>query len=62
MSDLGGKENLPFEAETHPLMAELVSSALIAVECENSLWKAQKMRDYGCKLRPMPRLGGKPGL
>lgn len=62
VSDLGGKENLPFEAETHPLMAELVSSALIAVECENSLWKAQKMRDYGCKLRPMPRLGGKLGL
>lgn len=35
--------------------------AVLAVECENSLWKAKNMPDYGSQLRPQRRLGGKPG-
>lgn len=58
--DAGGVSELPFLKESD--LKPLISRALIAVECENSLWKAQKMPDYGSKLSPQKRLGGKFGL
>lgn len=58
--ELGGVAELPFVNEVE--MADLLSLSLIAVECENSLWKAQQMPAYGEKLRPMRHLGGKLGL
>lgn len=59
---LGGLKELPFTREDHPQMRELVSGAILAVECENSLWKAEQMPDYGAELKPQRRLGGRPGL
>ncbi|HFE66787.1 MAG TPA: AccI family restriction endonuclease [Chloroflexi bacterium] len=60
VEDLGGLAELPFIPEDE--MDDLLQPALAAIECENSLWKAQQMPAYGEELRPMRRLGGKPGL
>lgn len=57
---VGGVEQLPFTAEDE--LVDLLSRALLAVECENSLWVARQMPDYGSALRPMRRLGGQLGL
>lgn len=58
----GGVEELPFTSEDAPSIRELLRHAIVAVECENSLWKSRQMPDYGPVLKPMRRLGGKPGL
>lgn len=57
---LGGKEELPFTPE--PGLSNIIEKSIIAVECENSLWKSISMPDYHSELKPMKRLGGKPGL
>ncbi len=57
---LGGKEELPFRPEND--LKDLLSYALLAIECENSLWKSKVMPDYGKPLTPQKRLEGKPGL
>lgn len=59
---LGGVEELPFTPEDHPGVQDLLEKAVIAVECENSLWIAKQMPDYGATLTPQRRLGGKLGL
>ena len=59
---LGGEEELPFTSEDTTIMQQLLSNAVIAIECENSLWRAGQMPAYGSQLRPMRRLGGKLGL
>jgi hypothetical protein len=59
---LGGEQALPFISEAEPRMLELLSWAMIAVECENSLWIAKQMPAYGRELTPQQRLGGLPGL
>ena len=59
---LGGEEELPFIPESDPAMRRLLSRAIIAIECENSLWRAGQMPAYGEELRPMRRLGGRLGL
>jgi len=59
---LGGIQELPFTPEDRPEMAKLVGRATIAVECENSLWIAKQMPDYGAALTPQRRLGGELGL
>lgn len=56
----GGIEELPFLKED--TMRELISKALVGIECENSLWVAQKMPDFQSKFTPQKRLGGKEGL
>jgi hypothetical protein len=58
----GGISELPFIAEDDPRIRAIVQRALIAVECENSLWRCQKMPDYNTPLRPQRRLGGGLGL
>jgi len=62
VQQLGGVTELPFTPESHPHMQELLAKSVIAVECENSLWRAQKMPLYGATLTPQRRLGGKLGL
>lgn len=62
VAGLGGVEELPFISEEEPSMRALLSKAILAVECENSLWVARQMPLYGKPLKPMKRLGGKPGL
>lgn len=59
---LGGERELPFIPEDNATVKQLLSMAVIATECENSLWRAERMPAYGSQLRPMRRLGGKPGL
>ncbi len=57
---IGGFTELPFVQENK--MNDLIQKALIAIECENSLWVAEKMPDYGSELTPQKRLNGKMGL
>ncbi len=60
VKNMGGLEELPFCPESN--LQELVLKYVIAVECENSLWVADKMPDFGKELKPQKRLAGKPGL
>jgi hypothetical protein len=60
LDSVGGYHELPFVPEES--LSELIQKALIAVECENSLWVAEKMPDYSKSLKPQKRLGGKLGL
>ncbi|MEI9913249.1 MAG: AccI family restriction endonuclease [Bacteroidota bacterium] len=60
LAGIGGEEELPFITEDK--LQDLVSKALIAVECENSLWVAEKMPFYNVPMKAQKRLGGKMGL
>lgn len=60
LKGIGGEEELPFIAEDE--LQDLISKAIIAVECENSLWIAEKMPDYKTPMKVQKRLGGKLGL
>ncbi len=57
---IGGEGELPFIREDK--LQPLISKAIIAVECENSLWVAEKMPDYNTPMKAQKRLGGKLGL
>jgi AccI restriction endonuclease len=57
---IGGEEELPFITEDK--LQPLIRKAIIAVECENSLWVAEKMPAYNLPMKPQKRLGGKLGL
>lgn len=59
---LDGLGKLPFVPESDPEVKELLGLAVLAVECENSLWKSRMMPDYGTELKPQKRLGGKLGV
>jgi hypothetical protein len=59
---VGGEQRLPFTSESDEPMQVLLARALLAVECENSLWVARQMPDYGRSLTPQRRLGNRPGL
>ncbi len=60
VSELGGLTELPFIDEVD--QKDLITTALVGIECENSLWKAQKMPDFGAIMTPQKRLNGKLGL
>ncbi|OGG73109.1 type II restriction endonuclease [Candidatus Kaiserbacteria bacterium RIFCSPLOWO2_01_FULL_53_17] len=60
LESVGGVQELPFTVEEK--LKPLLEKALIAVECENSLWKSKKMPDYATEFSPQRRLGGKLGL
>lgn len=60
--ELNGISELPFTSEDDPRMKTLLEHAVIAVECENSLWRARQMPDYGTPFTPQKRLGGRDGL
>src|SRR3989338_4894847 len=60
LNKIGGVGELPFIQESK--LNELIKKAVVAVECENSLWVAEKMPDYGSNLVPQKRLSGKLGL
>ncbi len=59
---LGGVSELPFTPESSDAIQELLDRAILAVECENSLWRGKLMPDYGTELKPQKRMGGKLGL
>jgi hypothetical protein len=52
---LGGARELPFSPEAD--LAGLLDLAIVALECENSLWKAEKMPAFGQPLRIQRRSG-----
>src|SRR3990167_388824 len=60
LESVGGIQELPFTIEEK--LKPLLGKAVIAVECENSLWKSKKMPDYATEFSPQKRLGGKLGL
>lgn len=60
LDKIGGEAELPFITEDK--LQDLVQKAIIAVECENSLWVAEKMPAYKVPMRPQKRLGGKMGF
>ncbi len=62
IGNLGGLSELPFTVENNKSIQAMLSKAIVAVECENSLWKGQLMPDYGADLKPQKRLNGKLGL
>ncbi len=62
IAQLGGLSELPFTAEEDPRMQELLARAVIAVECENSLWRAKQMPNYDTPLTAQKRLSGRLGL
>jgi hypothetical protein len=62
VENLGGISELPFTPETDANMQKILSKAIVAIECENSLWQGNLMPDYGSELKPQKRLGGKVGL
>lgn len=62
VQQLGGAQELPFISEDDPRMKVLLAKAFLAIECENSLWRAGQMPDYGAVLTPQRRLAGRLGL
>jgi len=60
LESVGGTKELPFLHETD--LKPLLDKAVIAIECENSLWKSKRMPDYATEFSPQKRLGGKLGL
>ena len=59
---LGGVQKLPFTPEDDPMIRQILAKVILALECENSLWRAKQMPAYGAKLTPQKRLGGQLGL
>jgi len=62
IKELGGIAELPFTPENDSRMRELLGRAIVAIECENSLWRARQMPDFNSQLTPQKRFGGKLGL
>jgi len=62
VENLGGISELPFIQENDANMQKILSKAIVAIECENSLWQGSLMPDYRTELKPQKRLGGKLGL
>lgn len=60
LEQIGGVQELPFIPETD--LKPLLAHAQIAIECENSLWVARQMPDFGKPLTPQKRLNGQLGL
>ncbi len=60
LDSAGGVQELPFIQESK--LTSLLGKAIVAIECENSLWKSKKMPDYATKFSPQKRLNGKLGL
>ncbi len=59
-SAIGGESELPFITEDQ--LQDLIQKAILAIECENSLWVAEKMPAYATPMKPQKRLGGKMGF
>jgi AccI restriction endonuclease len=62
IEEIGGLQELPFTHEDDPRMKILLAMSVVAIECENSLWRARQMPDYGAEFTSQRRLGGHPIL
>lgn len=59
---LGGEEELPFTSDADDRVQALLDRAVLAVECENSLWYASKMPSYGKEMSAKRLAEGKTGF
>lgn len=62
VKEISGIREIPFHSEKEDIIKRLLEMAIVAVECENSLWVAKKMPNYEYVLKPQKRLNGKLGL
>src|SRR3989338_4580279 len=60
LGSAGGVQELPFIQENK--LKPLLDKAVVAIECETSLWKSKKMPDYATEFSAQKRLNGKLGL
>lgn len=60
LKGIGGIQELPFVVEEK--LQSILKKTIVAVECENSLWKSKKMPDYATEFSAQRRLSGKMGL
>jgi hypothetical protein len=60
LAKMGGIGELPFHMESD--LQPLIAKSVLAVECENSLWVAEKMPDFGKEMKPQKRMGGQLGF
>lgn len=60
LESVGGFQELPFIQEDK--LRTLLDKAVVAIECENSLWKSKRMPDYKTEFSAQKRLNGKLGL
>lgn len=60
LESVGGFQELPFIQEDE--LRTLLDKAVVAIECENSLWKSKRMPDYKTEFSAQKRLNGKLGL
>lgn len=60
LDSIGSVQELPFIQENK--LEPLLEKVIVAVECENSLWKSKKMPDYATEFSAQKRLNGKFGL
>lgn len=60
LKTIGGLQELPFIQENK--LKPLLDKAIVAIECENSLWKSKKMPDYTTEFSAQKRLNGRLGL
>ena len=62
LKSIGGEEKIQFTEEKNSLIQELLEYSFMGIECEQSLWKVSKMKDFNRELTPQKRLDGKLGL
>jgi len=60
VGQVGGVGELPFTPEDASAIQALLARSVLAVECENSLWKCRQMPDFGADLRPQRRPDAPP--
>ncbi len=53
---------LPFQKDSDAKIQSLLKLASLAIECENRLWRAEKMPAFNLLLTPQRRLQGRLGL
>lgn len=62
VEDIGGEEDLPFTSDRDQRVQGILDRAIVAVECENSLWHAARMPGYGKEMSAKRLAEGKPGF
>lgn len=62
VASFGGVAELPFVREDDERIRALVALSILAVEAENSLWRASKMPQYNVEPKPQKRLDGRLGF
>lgn len=62
IQQIGGEEELPFTNDRDCRVQKILDRAILAVECENSLWHAAKMPGWQKPMSAQRLAQGKPGF